>query len=161
MKQSDKKISVAVIREELLAGHVNVPWHTKSVNPLLSDLDGVLTFGDQHSKASIVIDFPREPQHEDSADFLIILGKPRGSAELCPDNSHCKVSIAFDIKFHIIGFQRKIRQKAKQSDKTISIPVQRKGSTDGEILVSWKVDAQEDSPYCDVFGDVMFDHGDS
>ena len=132
VKQSDETLSLKVIREEFTKGKVIIPWSTKSDNPALDDIKGVEHFSGGDDDTHIEIELPKIPQDDDHAQFTVILGEPTGAAILS-DFDTCTVNVAYDVMYGVIGFQRKVRIKANQSDKSVNIPVARSGSTDGKM----------------------------
>jgi len=159
VKQSDEVLVLKVLREEFTRGKVIIPWSTESSNPALHDIKGVEHFNGGDDDTHIEIQLPKQPQDDDFAQFTVVLGEPTGAAVLS-ESDRCLVNVANDVMYGVIGFPRKVRIKANQTDKSINIPVSRSGSTDGEVEVKWSTSCAETSPYFNLSGVETFEDGD-
>jgi hypothetical protein len=137
-KQSDGSHTLTIVRRAELASAVVLNWHTSpGVNSLdYQEFKGKISFAPGESTAVVIIPSPLFTKDHPESSFTVRLEPV--TMPILTGEMTCEVKILNDIRPAKIGFSAQTTD-VKQSDKKITLKLERQGFALTEASVGWKL----------------------
>lgn len=119
-----------------------IPWKTTSTSKRYNQLSGIVEIPAGKLATSIVIELPESEESEDEAEFTVRLLNPICDEEVSIANpNESRVKIVNDLISNQVGFKvASTKINVRQSEGTISIPLERTGAVGTVSWIRWKID---------------------